>query len=105
MGNNDLISILKKKNIKTVNVIHTNDIDVGSYISDTLKVDFSNHKLEALSEIHKVMRPGEPSTKEAAESLFRKLFFEKEKYDLSDVGRMKFNFRLRKKSFEGLGIL
>merc|ERR1712224_1149876 len=100
-----LIFILKKSKIRKISIIHTNELDVGSYISNTLRIDFTSHRFEALNELHKVMRPGEPTTKEAAESLFRKLFFEKERYDLSDVGRMKFNLRLRKETFQGLGTL
>jgi len=101
----ELLRSLKKHNIKQISIIHTNEIDTGPYISNTLRIDFANHKLEALNELHKIMRPGEPTTKEAAESLFKKLFFEKERYDLSNVGRMKFNFRLNKKTFQGLGTL
>ena len=66
----------------------------GPYISNTLLIDPSTSQLEAQVEIYKMMRPGEPPTKEAAQNLFSNLFFVEERYDLSEVGRMKFNARL-----------
>ena len=63
--------------------IYTNDLDHGSYISDTLRIDPTASQLEALVEIYRMMRPGEPPTKEAAEALFKNLFFTEERYDLS----------------------
>ena len=80
--------------IKTIHTIHTNDIDCGPYLSETLAADVTTNRLEALVEIYRMMRPGEPPTKEAAEKLFDGLFFSPERYDLSSVGRMKFNRRL-----------
>jgi len=76
------------------NVLFTNDIDRGSFIADTLRADSTQGREDALVEIYKVMRPGEPPTKEAADNLFHNLFFSSERYDLSPVGRMKFNRRL-----------
>ncbi|KQW90373.1 DNA-directed RNA polymerase subunit beta [Acinetobacter guillouiae] len=80
--------------IKQFNILFTNDIDRGSFVADTLRADTTSGREEALVEIYKVMRPGEPPTKEAAENLFNNLFFSTERYDLSPVGRMKFNRRL-----------
>lgn len=80
--------------VKQFNILFTNDIDRGPFIADTLRADTTVSRDEALVEIYKVMRPGEPPTKEAAENLFNNLFFSSERYDLSPVGRMKFNRRL-----------
>ena len=71
-----------------------NDLDRGPFISNTLNIDPSTTRLEALVEIYRMMRPGEPPTKEAAENLFQNLFFNADRYDLSAVGRMKFNRRV-----------
>ena len=89
----DIHAILKL-GCKTISTIYTNELDDGSYISDTLRIDSTTNKFEALVEIYRMMRPGEPPTKDAAESLFSSLFFSDERYDLSNVGRMKFNNRL-----------
>ena len=80
--------------VKQFNILYTNDIDRGPFIADSLRADTTSGREEALVEIYKVMRPGEPPTKEAAENLFNNLFFSTERYDLSPVGRMKFNRRL-----------
>ena len=85
--------------------IYTNDLDHGSYISDTLEDDSTTNQLEAQIEIYRMMRPGEPPTKDAAENLFKNLFFNKERYDLSPVGRMKFNRRVGTKDVVGEGVL
>ena len=91
--------------VKELETIYTNDLDCGSFISDTLRIDPSRNKLEALVEIYRMMRPGEPPTKEAAENLFSNLFFSSERYDLSAVGRMKFNRRLGREEIVGKGTL
>ena len=91
--------------IKTIETIHTNDLDCGSYISDTLGMDATTNRLEALVEIYRMMRPGEPPTKDAAEKLFDGLFFSPERYDLSAVGRMKFNRRLGQDKMKGAAVL
>jgi DNA-directed RNA polymerase subunit beta len=91
--------------VKTIDSIYTNELDRGPYISDTLRIDASRNRLEALVEIYRMMRPGEPPTKEAAENLFNNLFFSGERYDLSAVGRMKFNCRLGCREIEGEGTL
>src|SRR5215813_11181008 len=91
--------------IAEVNTLYTNDLDRGPYISDTLRIDPAKTRLEALVEIYRMMRPGEPPTKDAAENLFNNLFFNQERYDLSAVGRMKFNRRVGRDSSEGPGVL
>jgi DNA-directed RNA polymerase subunit beta len=88
-----------------IDTLYINDVDSGAYISDTLRIDSSTNRLEALVEIYRMMRPGEPPTKEAAEALFENLFFTEERYDLSTVGRMKFNSRVGYDSDTGPGTL
>ncbi len=101
----ELINVLHKNNITTFEVLHTNDFDRGPYISDTLRIDPTQSQLEALVEIYRMMRPGEPPTKDAAENLFANLFFNEDRYSLSAVGRMKFNRRVGRKEAEGLPTL
>ncbi len=101
----ELIAFIQEKGIKSVRVIYTNDLDAGPFISNTLAVDSSTTKLEAQIEIYRMMRPGEPPTKDAAENLFNNLFFSEDRYDISTVGRMKFNRRLQRDSSEGPGVL
>lgn len=101
----ELLELLPEKGILCFETIYTNDLDRGPYISDTLKMDPSSNQLEALVEIYRMMRPGEPPTKEAAEALFKNLFFAEDRYDLSAVGRMKFNRRIGRKEDTGPGIL
>jgi len=87
---------LIEANVQEVRTLYVNDLDRGPYISDTLRIDPTKTRLEALVEIYRMMRPGEPPTKDAAENLFNNLFFNPERYDLSGVGRMKFNRRVRR---------
>jgi DNA-directed RNA polymerase subunit beta len=101
----EVLDQILEAGVKGIETIYTNDLDQGSYISDTLRIDSTTNKLEALVEIYRMMRPGEPPTKEAAENLFTNLFFSNERYDLSAVGRMKFNRRLGREDIEGIGIL
>ena len=96
---------LRESGIKSLNIIYVNDLDQGPYISSTLNIDPSRNELEALVEIYRMMRPGEPPTKDAAQNLFRNLFFAEERYDLSGVGRMKFNRRVGRSEVEGPGVL
>ena len=96
---------LVEANISEVNTLYTNDLDRGPYISDTLRIDPTKTRMEALVEIYRMMRPGEPPTKDAAENLFNNLFFNNERYDLSGVGRMKFNRRVGRKEITGAMIL
>ncbi|MCL1091907.1 DNA-directed RNA polymerase subunit beta [Shewanella profunda] len=91
--------------IKDISTLYINELDHGAYISDTLRIDSTTNRLEALVEIYRMMRPGEPPTKDAAEALFQNLFFSEERYDLSKVGRMKFNRRLSIPDDEGTGVL
>ena len=107
---NDLISqeIIDKcfeVGIASLKSIYTNDLDRGPYISDTLRLDPARDALEAQIEIYRMMRPGEPPTRDAAQTLFNNLFFSSDRYDLSAVGRMKFNRRVGRDSDEGPGIL
>ncbi len=102
----ELLERLLGKGIKKIKTIFTNDLDHGAFISNTLRLDSSTNELEAKVEIYRMMRPGEPPTKDAAENLFKNLFFSPDRYDLSAVGRMKFNRRLnRTETDEGEGVL
>jgi DNA-directed RNA polymerase subunit beta len=83
------------KGISSVNCVYINDLEKGPYMSNTLQADPTTNRIEALVEIYRMMRPGEPPTRDSAEQLFNNLFFNLERYDLSDVGRMKFNRRLK----------
>ena len=91
-------SALKKvleRNIEEFDILYVNTIDSGSFIADTLRNDPSRTRAEALVDIYRMLRPGEPPTKESTEVLFNNLFFSADRYDLSDVGRMKLNWRLK----------
>ena len=101
----ELIEKLLDLGITQFETIYTNELDCGPFISDTLRADPTSNQLEALVEIYRMMRPGEPPTKEAAETLFKNLFFTAERYDLSSVGRMKFNRRLGREDPLGEGTL
>ncbi|MCL4145037.1 UNVERIFIED_CONTAM: hypothetical protein GTU68_040068, partial [Idotea baltica] len=99
------IEKLEESGIKEFEILYTNEIDRGPYISQTLAIDSTTTELEAQVEIYRMMRPGEPPTKEAAQSLFNNLFFSADRYDLSGVGRMKFNRRLGREETTGEGTL
>jgi DNA-directed RNA polymerase subunit beta len=101
----ELLDKLREAGIKKFEILYVNDLDHGPYISNTLSIDSSTNELEALVEIYRMMRPGEPPTKEAAQNLFKNLFFTEERYDLSGVGRMKFNRRVGRKDIDGPGVL
>ena len=101
----EVLDQIREVGLASFKTIYTNDLDCGPWISDTLNVDPANNRLEALVEIYRMMRPGEPPTKEAAENLFSNLFFSPERYDLTAVGRMKFNRRLSRVEEEGEGTL
>ncbi|MCG6971267.1 MAG: DNA-directed RNA polymerase subunit beta [Gammaproteobacteria bacterium] len=90
----ELLENIVNAGIKKLSTIYTNDLNQGPFISDTMRLDATRNELEAQVEIYRMMRPGEPPTKEAAQTLFENLFFNTERYDLSAVGRMKFNRRL-----------
>ncbi|MDO4642371.1 MAG: DNA-directed RNA polymerase subunit beta [Cardiobacteriaceae bacterium] len=91
--------------VKSFEVLYVNELDRGAYIADTLRVDESTGQDDARAEIYRMMRPGEPPTKDAADTLFENLFFNEERYDLSRVGRMKFNRRLGITENAGSGVL
>ena len=101
----ELIEQLIAAGIEHISTLFVNDLDRGPFISNTLNIDPSTTRLEALVEIYRMMRPGEPPTKEAAENLFQNLFFNPDRYDLSGVGRMKFNRRVGRDDSEGEGVL
>ncbi len=101
----ELLEALKVAKVTAFETIYTNDLDHGPYISETLKTDTTRTDLEAQVEIYRMMRPGEPPTKDSAENLFNNLFFSKDRYDLSAVGRMKFNRRIGRDEIEGEGVL
>lgn len=100
-----LLVNLRSKGVTTVKTLYINDIECGPYISDTLRLDSSTNELDALIEIYRIMRPGEPPTKDSAEALFQNLFFSEDRYDLSVVGRMKFNRRVGRAELTGSGVL
>jgi DNA-directed RNA polymerase subunit beta len=97
-----LVERFVKAGVAEIGTLYVNDLDRGPYISDTLRIDPTTTRLEALIEIYRMMRPGEPPTKDAAENLFHNLFFNGERYDLSAVGRMKFNRRVNRDCPAGL---
>ncbi|BAX51626.1 DNA-directed RNA polymerase subunit beta [Photobacterium damselae subsp. piscicida] len=99
------LALLSQAGHKSIEVLFTNDLDHGPYMSDTLRIDSTTDRLSALVEIYRMMRPGEPPTREAAEQLFESLFFSEERYDLSAVGRMKFNSSLLRDETTGPGTL
>ncbi len=101
----ELLEALREAKVKRFDILYVNDLDQGPYVSNTLRIDPTSNELEALWEIYKMMRPGEPPTKEAAQNLFKNLFFTAERYDLSAVGRMKFNRRVGRKEITGSGVL
>ncbi|GAB5501181.1 MAG: DNA-directed RNA polymerase subunit beta [Pseudohongiellaceae bacterium] len=101
----EILDQMIEKEVATFQTIYTNDLDCGPFVSDTLRIDTTTSKLEAMVEIYRMMRPGEPPTKESAENLFTNLFFSPERYDLSAVGRMKFNRRLGRPESEGNPVL
>ena len=101
----ELLEMIIEKGINEVETIYINDVDQGPYISNSLRIDPSSTAEEALIEIYRMMRPGEPPTKDASENLFTNLFFNPERYDLSEVGRMKFNRRIGTDSEKGISIL
>ncbi|MCF6226101.1 MAG: DNA-directed RNA polymerase subunit beta, partial [Xanthomonadales bacterium] len=101
----ELLLELREAGVKKFEILYYNDFDQGPYISNTLRVDPSHTELEALVEIYRMMRPGEPPTKDAAQNLFKNLFFSEDRYDLSVVGRMKFNRRVGREEIVGSSVL
>jgi len=101
----ELLDKLIAEGVAEINTLYVNDLDRGAYMSDAMRLDSTTNRLEALIEIYRMMRPGEPPTKDSAENLFNNLFFTEERYDLSAVGRMKFNRRLGLSGDAGSGTL
>ena len=99
------LQAFRKAGVDAVGTLWVNDLDRGPYLSNTLRIDPTKTQLEALVEIYRMMRPGEPPTKDAAQNLFHNLFFTFERYDLSTVGRMKFNRRVGRKAVTGEAVL
>ncbi len=101
----DLIGKLVEAGARDVKTLYINDLDRGDYISKTLKTDETADQLSARVAIYRMMRPGEPPTEDAVETLFHGLFYSTERYDLSAVGRMKFNRRVGRDELIGDGNL
>ncbi|MFC4729866.1 DNA-directed RNA polymerase subunit beta [Coralloluteibacterium thermophilus] len=99
------LAAFRKAGIEQIGTLWVNDLDRGPYLSNTLRIDSTKTQLEALVEIYRMMRPGEPPTKDAAQNLFHNLFFTFERYDVSAVGRMKFNRRVGRKETTGPSVL
>ncbi len=97
----ELLQKLQDAGVTSIETIYTNDLDQGAYISQTLRADDTPDQTAARVAIYRMMRPGEPPTEDAVESLFHGLFFSEERYDLSAVGRMKFNRRVGRTELKG----
>ena len=92
--NQELLDKIKDAKVNEIKVLYIDNVNVGPYIRNTLEVDKNHSREEALLDIYRVMRPGEPPTYETADALFKALFFDNERYDLSSVGRVKMNTAL-----------
>ena len=101
----DLIDLFRGGKAEQIETIYTNDLDEGPYISQTLRIDETPDQIAAQVAIYRMMRPGEPPTEDAVRSLFHGLFFAEERYDLSAVGRMKFNRRIGRNEVKGAATL
>jgi DNA-directed RNA polymerase subunit beta len=100
-----LLKALREANIQELACIYTNELDQGAYISQTLRTDDTNGEFAARVAIYRMMRPGEPPTEDAVQALFQRLFYNPDTYDLSRVGRMKFNARVGRSDSEGERVL
>ena len=100
-----LLGKLQAAGVAKIHTLYTNDLDQGAFISQTLRADETTDQWTARVAIYRMMRPGEPPTEDAVENLFNGLFFSEERYDLSAVGRMKFNRRVGREELTGSGIL
>ena len=96
-----VLAKLREAKIDKIYTIYTNDLDQGPFISQTLRIDEAADQIAAQVAIYRMMRPGEPPTEEAVKLLFNGLFYSPERYDLSVVGRMKFNRRVGKNELTG----
>ena len=101
----DLLAALNERGIDEVSLLKIDQVNVGAYIRNTMEVDRNATREDALIDIYRVMRPGEPPTLESAEALFQGLFFDQERYDLSSVGRVKMNSRLDQQTDDQLRVL
>jgi DNA-directed RNA polymerase subunit beta len=100
-----VIDVLEAQGLTTIDVLDIDHVTVGGYMRNTVRVDKNVTREDALFDIYRVMRPGEPPTVEAAEAMFRSLFFDSERYDLSSVGRVKMNMRLEQQTEDDLRVL
>ena len=100
-----LLLKLQEAGVETLKTLYINDLDRGPYISSTLRADETADQWAARVAVYRMMRPGEPPTEDAVEALFNGLFYSEDRYDLSAVGRMKFNRRVGRDEIEGLGTL
>ena len=101
----DLMRKLADAGMEQVQTLYVNDLDRGAFISSTLRMDETADQWAARVAIYRMMRPGEPPTEDAVENLFHGLFYSEERYDLSAVGRMKFNRRVGREQIDGPGTL
>ncbi|MEK9720355.1 MAG: hypothetical protein VW257_04770, partial [Quisquiliibacterium sp.] len=92
---------MREASVKDFRSLYTNDLDQGAYISQTLRLDETADQTAAKIAIYRMMRPGEPPTEDAVEALFNRLFYSEDAYDLSKVGRMKFNRRIGRDELTG----
>ncbi|MCM1511548.1 MAG: DNA-directed RNA polymerase subunit beta [Oxalobacter formigenes] len=97
----ETLAKLRQAGVKEIETLYTNDLDQGAYISQTLRMDETADQMAARIAIYRMMRPGEPPTEESVEALFNGLFYNPERYDLSAVGRMKFNRRIGLEQLDG----
>lgn len=108
-ANEELTEVLLKKlrlaGVKDIQCIYTNELDQGAYISQTLRIDETADEFAARVAIYRMMRPGEPPTEDAVQALFQRLFYNPDTYDLSRVGRMKFNARVGRDELNGSMVL
>ncbi len=100
-----LLNAVKEQGYKEIRLLDIDHINTGAYIRNTLMVDKVEGYEQALVDIYRVMRPGEPPTRETAEALFKGLFFDEERYDLSSVGRVKMNMRLELQAPDTMRVL
>ncbi len=101
----EVVTKLREAGITSIKTLYVNDVDRGPFLSSTMRADPTHNQIEAQVEIYRMMRPGEPPTKDAAQTLFNNLFFSADRYDLSPVGRMKFNRRVGRSDIKGPGVL
>ncbi|MFZ6687793.1 DNA-directed RNA polymerase subunit beta [Undibacterium sp. SXout11W] len=97
----ELLGRLRDARVTDIQTLYTNDLDQGAYISQTLRADDTADQMAARVAIYRMMRPGEPPTEDSVEALFNGLFYSEERYDLSAVGRMKFNRRIGRDELTG----